>query len=398
LAVSALTREAGHSFIASALLVLFPTGLLPALYLAVGNLLDFKLPVRPFFWASPGYAFRQGLDSFYQSAQGAHEFWGSLLTIFLLGLGCLLLASIVLPRSWQESKQAGPSGNGGNVWQRLCFGTVPRRRRLRTRLLDADPFFWLVIRDRFPQIAACVLVGLGIALCSLLFRGIFPTGVARRNEFFAVTMYATLGLVLSLKALVAVQATRRLCADRRSGALELMLVTPISKTWIVAGQRRALRQQFWLPVLALTCAFAVLLWLVLGPNPMGLPDDSTPIIILGDMVVLFGDVYALGWVGAWAGLRCRNHHRAILLSLSQVLLLPWLVLLVIAITGSSFHFSRQSETTVFISWYLFSLLNDAFWTIRARNRLRRNFRLYAADDIPGTRRARDRRARKPAFA
>ncbi|MGH7973773.1 MAG: hypothetical protein ACREIC_34080, partial [Limisphaerales bacterium] len=46
------------------------------------------------------------------------------------------------------------------------------------------------------------------------------------------------------KYAVALDATRRLSEDRRSGALELLLVSPVPEEDLIAGQERGLRRRF----------------------------------------------------------------------------------------------------------------------------------------------------------
>ena len=55
-------------------------------------------------------------------------------------------------------------------------------------------------------------------------------------------MFLAFVMHLLLKVFVATEASRRLNEDRRSGALELLLVSPLSISQIISAQTAALRQ------------------------------------------------------------------------------------------------------------------------------------------------------------
>jgi ABC-type transport system involved in cytochrome c biogenesis permease component len=377
--VSAVTRETRQAIGLSAFLIILITGLLPAAYAVLSELFKFKMIV-PLLWPSLGYALTMAADNYYNYRTGAREFWGSVVTIISMGIGSLILASFILPRAWQEKNQPAEISRGGSRWRRARFGPA-RRRELIRKLLAANPFHWLALRDRLSPIGFWLLAGVVAPFWLVFFYliQINPGRVGARMGYFEFLIYFTFGLGLAFKCLVAAEASRRLNDDRKSGALELLLVTPLTEQKIVDGQRRALRNQFLAPILLLELLLAIVLWLIYGTRLTGLGDESLfMVVILGNMTVLLTDFAALGWVGMWTGLRARNHPRAILGTLLRILILPWLLYFILGVAG---FFQGNSPVPFFLIWFGLGLVNDLLWIGLARKRLRGQFRLLATGAV-----------------
>lgn len=141
-------------------------------------------------------------------------------------------------------------------------------------------------------------------------------------------------LYLYWKCALAIEATRRFSEDRASGALELLLSTPLSPAIILAGQRRALSRGF---ALRFTVVCAVNIGLLLLANKVmdhGVNHFFTVVFIGG--LILFPVVdYALAWAGMLAGLRGTRHHRATLVTLARVMLPGWVGIFVFVVLGFS---------------------------------------------------------------
>src|SRR5207249_519128 len=91
---------------------------------------------------------------------------------------------------------------------------------------------------------------------------VWSNHVVYRNlgPLIAFAMYGTLALHLLLKFLVTAEACRRFNEDKRSGALELILCTPLKVQSLIRGQSTKIFQVFTFPVLAVG-----ILNLILGP-------------------------------------------------------------------------------------------------------------------------------------
>jgi ABC-type transport system involved in cytochrome c biogenesis permease component len=389
MAVSAVGRESRQAFGFSAFLVIFTAGLLPALQQLLSML--FKINIgAPLQWPSAGYALRCAWDGRYHYRTGPQEFWGSISTIALLGFIGLALAAVVLPRVWQEKGEARDMRKGGSLWRRIRFGTIRRRQALKG-LLTKNPFHWLAVRDRVSQVSfwigAMVVAPFWLGFLHLM-RG---NSGSRTTQFVSIQIltFITFGVSFAFKCLVASEGTRRLNDDRKSGALELILVTPLSEIKIIAGQQRALRSLFLVPMALLECLFVILGITYFLEMAMMHDEGIFAVIILGNMVVLVADVLAMGWVGLWAGLSARNHQRAIMAVLLRILILPWVLYFVLGVMG---FFHASTPVPLFVAWYSICIVNDVIWANIARKNLRSRFRQVASGD-KGSRRLPPQEAR-----
>ena len=192
----------------------------------------------------------------------------------------------------------------------------------------------------------------------------------------------TFGLHLIVKGMIAMQASRRLCEERRSGALELLLITPLEPWSILDGQWAALRRQFgWL--LGLLSMMNVLLVFVMAAGSLRMPSDvvaTFTLILLGGVVLLFVDFNALGWVGMRTALDGRRHHRAVMATLGRVMLLPWGGVFVFITLGSVGGIDGDSIAGLFIIWAVLSAVLSRVLAVRAKRALSRDMRWLASGD------------------
>jgi ABC-type transport system involved in multi-copper enzyme maturation permease subunit len=294
-------------------------------------------------------------------------FWVHLLTWALLGLTCL-----ILPRLWQvRAKKTRAERLQERLEQRL-YGEGVQRRRFRHRLLDVNPFLWLAQRERGKPL---YVWGYLAAVTGTWLWGRFSQGdvMLDRN-----TVVPSLLLVHSFfKVWVVSEACTRLAEDRRHGALELLLSTPLTPDQILRGQWLALRRQFLKPLLVL---MVIEFLLVRQAFTTGLG------LMCG--VVLAADFVALGWVGQWLALTTKHLTQAMLKTLLGVLLLPWVFLFPVAwLLEESLRFRWPESLGNWspfelrsVAWFVTGLGMDALlgW-VWARRRLRRDFRLVAMD-------------------
>ena len=389
--VSAVSREARQAMIITGAVIIFFNAILPGVYAALSRM---HFAYKPLLWPSAGNAFIVSSDVYYKYGTGAREFLDSLAAILGIGFGCLLLATLILPRAWQEKAHAA-GGRQAGLWQRLRFGSASRRNVKRITLLDVNPFYWLTARDRLASVASLGLIGVAAPFFLLFFLNLLGSSIMAKGMAVSCMIYTTAGLGLALKCLMATEASRRLNDDRQSGALELLLVTPLSVKEIIQGQRRALHRQFALPMFFLGSMILGLMVCIYGI--MNEQDNFAWVIFTGNIAVLMTDFYALGWLGMWAGLRAKNHHRAALSALARVLGLPWLGFLLL-ILGGALEGTEEKVLFMFSLWFVGGMVNDLFWARWARTKLLKQFRPCAASVLPKRSPAGPMTELKPAIA
>ncbi len=373
MAVSAFNRDGRQVIGITIFVILLLTGIFPALNGVFNLLFSSRRLFRPLLWPSSGYALTHAFDAFYQTSTGRHDFWGSLLVILAFGIISLALACLVLPRAWQETGRAESGGKIAGAWNFLRYGGPLDRRRAR-QWLEVNPFEWLGRRDRLAPWSFWILAFPILVLWIILELNVgSPTNGPKMAEF-EMMMYLSLGLQLVLKCIITTEVCRRLNDDRRSGALELLLVTTLDDKRIISGLGKALARQFIVPLAVIAGAFGIMTRLAMASDSLIYLSDVVVVMMIGNMCSLLPDCVAIGQVGMWEGLRAKNHARAVVATLAKLLFLPWLFYIIIGECGG---FNSKGE--VFLAfWFAAGLLNDAFWALRARNRLQHSFRIVAA--------------------
>src|SRR5262245_29272189 len=219
--VSALSRDA-HKAMAGTfglLLLLLTAGPLADVIKAALNQGNY---VARWTFTSPAYPF------LIAGAWGRVPFWTALLVSHALGWLLLGCACFLAPRTWQDKpeKRAGVRADWRHTWK---FGGAKRQSKLRRQLLDRNPVWWLICRERWQT---GMLWSLAVVQ-ALLFAAAFWTEEAEVWMGWS-WLSGLVNLVLYLG--ITSQAGRFLLEARRNGALELVLATPLTVRDIVRGQ------------------------------------------------------------------------------------------------------------------------------------------------------------------
>jgi hypothetical protein len=197
----------------------------------------------------------------------------------------------------------------------------------------------------------------------------------------------TLILVLMiLKIWTASEVSSRMIEDRRSGALELLLSTPLSVKQIAAGQTLALRRLFLKPVVVLLVIEAIILT---GRVHRWQGDSSRTLVRLvfgAGMITLLLDLWAIKWFCMWRSLFSKSIERVLIRAICLILILPWaaffattaLASLFFAATGVSINFGEEHAT---IMWLIFSVAISLFLGVPARANFLRFFREIATQQF-----------------
>jgi ABC-type transport system involved in multi-copper enzyme maturation permease subunit len=296
----------------------------------------------------------------------------------LLAWGFLIIASRILPGCVNELPRRRFAWVQTAI-SNYVFGKREQRIRYRTALLNRNPFLWLAARERIKPRYAWVIV--------LFFGALFLwVEIQFPNMFFdpPVPLIIIFLIHFILKVWTTSEVCSRLIADRRSGALELLLSSPLGVRDIAKGQDLALRRIFRWPVLTLIVAEVAMLLATLRQ----MRPDMSPL----DIWLLYGtaistlllDLWALKWVGLWLSLFGKSIERVLILTITRVLGIPTLIFALAAGTLSA-AVIVQNERIPFSAflglWLGISLPLSGIFALTARRNFLRYFREAASQSF-----------------
>src|SRR5204863_6909651 len=171
-------------------------------------------------------------------------FWTSLIIVHALCWFFMIAAVVIVGRVWR--KEAGRP----LLWL-LRLGRTKRWQRRLKRRLEKNPIYAVASRHRWPHWVFWALVG--IVTINIYWLTI---GVRQNPAASPFHLRFSQAMVFINRVWIAAMACRFLVEARRSGALEIILTTPLAIKTILRGRRRALLRLFFWPVLAI----AVLHW------------------------------------------------------------------------------------------------------------------------------------------
>jgi len=289
---------------------------------------------------------------------GATIYWGAAGLSVALSVALVAFAGGLLPRRWRRS-EAGPTGRPG--WRRAARGRTAGTR-IRWKGYSGLPGDWLAVRDlregpavRHTRLLMLFPFGLALVL-----------SVSTPNAEAAFTTAFCLAYALHLLTRVqwVLAATRQMSEDRRSGALELLLATPVNATHLIAGHHQALAGAFRAPLVVLLALNGALqLAVVVFPRQLLLGGGEALIFsafFLGGALVTLADSYAIRWLGLREALRAPTQLRAVGRVLVRLLPVPWLAfaatfLAAVAVrnaTGAAMCFAAWALVVVGFDWVL----------------------------------------------
>ncbi len=375
--VSSLSRDVMKAINGTLLLGLVVMGGLPLadLCLAWGNTTTLK-PVLSLF--SPWYAFVQ-IGPF-----GFPDYWLCFGLQNGLAWALLILSCICTPRAWQEKSNTGNSSRT-TLAQWWRFGSAAGRLQFRRRALEREPVFWLAARDRWlPRfvwgITALVLGFLVWATLQFWGQGAFQ-----------FTNYALGAFGLGMLLWVASQASRFFVDGIRTGALELILVTPVGPERVVRSQWSALWRTYLVPVLVLLAFQTAASIGVIYETQMrmrgakfsaNLDYYGTEIATIAVEIIKFtGNLVAVVWFGMWMGITTRKVSYAVLKTLAFTIVLPamaigfiQMLVMFVLVFSITMNGGMPSVWLGIAFGGVLSLAKNAFFVWLARRRLLADFR------------------------
>lgn len=364
--VSAKSREARRAMSAFLLILLTFTLLLPAVTLLIQYFLPWHPFEREFFLFSPIYSFVLSFDLAYKS-WGPQHYWLSLGLIHGLTWIFVMLACWITPRSWQDKPARSDKTTGPGFRHDWKFRSSAKRKAFRKKLLDINAFYWLASRSRFKPLQVW---GLFLLMGGWWVGGRLIFGAIWVDEATNITM--ALILNSALKLWITMESGQRLIEDRKAGALELLLSTPLTVHDIVRGQWLALRRLFLWPTLVV-----IILELIFAG--MAFQTHVRMVVVwLAGIAMLVLDMIVLGWVAMASATTSQNQSRVTSGAVLRILLLPWVVYMLvmganslISLTAGRFE---PDPTFYFCLWFALGILFDLVFGLSARQKLLTGFR------------------------
>ena len=330
-----------------------------------------------FLIPSPVFNYFAGVDEFYKRGF-AKGYLISLLCVHVVAWVFLMLASFIVRRTWQDKPATVKGMQWNGVFRDLLEGDADARHEFRTRWLNKNAFSWLATTPR--QRAMWTWTPLIVAAVAWMW-GLWKIG----EDWLNPGMYATTAIIVgvTIKGMFGAEAGRRLLEDRKNGALELLLSTPLTVKEIVRGQRMSLERQFRFPIIVFLVVGFILLLAGARHHDIG-AEERQYWLVTGLLAgfVFFADIVALFWTGMWQGLSVKNPKHAFGGTFVPIVVVPWvafgLVATVIQFLPREIKQMFNHDSIPIIMWFVFSLLADAVFGFWARHQLLTKFRATAA--------------------
>jgi hypothetical protein len=324
------------------------------------------------------------------------EVWLSLAFAHLFAWLCLIVASATIV---QRAHVDAPRGKFltwfTNLRQTWAYGKAERRRAICRGLLDRNAFAWLAGRDRLKGRYPWIFLWL-LAL-------VWSIGRWKASEItgeWPFALFSIWFIHFFFKVWVASEVGARFIDDRRSGALELLLTTPLSLRQFANGEGLALFRQFGAPIALVIAMNVFFAWTAQSVTAF-LIGSQSPILYFGAGIVhLIFDLYAIHWVAIWRSLHLRGTNRTIVQTILLVVILPvgiWFVMWQISWLPLGGVVAGRSGEEILVRWTVLCVLYDLTLAAIARSAFYREFREAATKtfDKPAPFRWKIRRSATP---
>jgi hypothetical protein len=262
------------------------------------------------------------------------------------------------------------------------MGAEAKRRDFRRWLLAVNPIYWLASRERrtcwYPWI---LLLSVGAIVLSSCWQ------LKTRAVQFEPLIFASFFVNWFFKHWITNAACYAFSTDRDKGALELLLCTPLTIREVLRGHTLALRRQFLAPILTLLVLELGLYALAWHTDLMGRNGEQwlLPAIFFCGLVIFVADIFALVWVGWWAGIVSKNASSAVSTTYFRLMIFPWLaVAMGLVLFFIIFDLGAVGQATAgLVVWAGASLSVDWFFARSARRKLLTELRAAAVERYSG---------------
>jgi uncharacterized membrane protein YhaH (DUF805 family) len=289
-------------------------------------------------------------------------------------------AALLLPSRTQiEPVAPRPTGRRQRRSRGARLGLLGRSH---PRMDELHPYSWVVRRGIFEPRWVRAFRWL---VWAIFWLAMIATLSSKRipEVQFIIAMVCAMVLHLLTKFAYLLETTRQLHEDSRSGALELLLCTPLSAAAMLRGiadtYRRAFRRRF----LAVTLSNLVMIVAVTVFHRQLKMNRGSIIFVtffLGGAAHTWLDFSLMRWTGMFHALVARSHLRAVMRTLLSTTLIPWILF--------GFTFALVTGTNdvegVAFGFALYYAITAAIggWNLAAAKRnLRTRFRRLAAGEL-----------------
>ncbi len=334
--ISSISREERKAWTGTVVLVAIPVVLFPVLR-QVTNLTIFGA-------LSPTTAMLVAFEPAYSGT--AKHYWQSIAIVNVISWLWLLAASLLLPRVWQETKAERRHS--------ATFSENPKQRQRRAELLSANPVWWLTSRRDHQRRSPWIIVWIAAAIA------LTTWAIGQGNPTVGWSLFiGAVVLHFVINVWVASEACYSFADARSSGAMELLLSTPLTVRQIVRGQQLAIKDFFFRPVLVLVAVETVLMIaqiVTLSASNTGSWSPVAVFILVGFSIGWFVlDLFAVSRVGMWFGLTSAKPTHALTKTVLYVLVLPLLVAPCCSIISGGLMLAKS---VIFLTWAQSKLDNE----------------------------------------
>jgi hypothetical protein len=305
------------------------------------------------------------------------DFWLSSGVTLGYSVVALLLAAIILQRTWRINEAVLAEAGWSQRWRRWLRNGGAWRQRLQKKLLEEQAFCWLATRNRAPVLAAYFILALAGVVWIAGWHIVGP-----RWFTFLNALVSSIVLHQALLLVSAYAAGQRLAEERLSGGFELLLTSPLRVEEIIKGQSKALLLQFRVVVLLTAIFDAGFCWVgVAALSRFGLARVAFVVAWVLMMVFWFAahmEAFCRAmWISLWTG---RPAYAAMKAGGRVWWMLLWIIFFAQLFTR---NFREGGVVLLFICGFVVFPIVATFGTMHVlRNKLANEFKQIACAPIP----------------
>jgi hypothetical protein len=306
--------------------------------------------------------FRSGVAPVPGAFAGSRIFWGCVGISLASSLTLIFISGWLLSRLWRRA-EAAIGGPGGAV----SFPAKPSKP-LRAKAVPnwastfERPLVWLAARNLGePRWFTLIRFGIVAFFASMLFLSV--TTQHWREGYISAFCAAYVCHFLA-RIQLSLAGTRRLHEDRRNGALEALLATPVTDAEFISAHHVALKRVFRASLITLLVLNGALqLAAILFPKQLHMDGGAGSIFSvfwIGGALVTLADFATLRWLTLREALRTAASLKAAGRAYASLNLIPWLTFalaFVVAVQNS-----EEEGAVIFALWAGGCLLYN--WLLR----------------------------------